>query len=511
MATRLTQREFRGQRKVAKSTVVLDAELIEGFQKAYLHDGFDDAAGTALFHREMWADACDVALRNCAWAAPRGHSKSSSVTLTFVLAAIVLGAYDYVVIASDTEGQASGHLKEVKNQFFENEAIRNDFGVKHFLVDTGTEFELEFNSGRVVRVIAKGSEQRIRGIKWRNKRPDLIVGDDLENDEIVMNAERRKKFKQWFTKTLMPCGAKNCKIIVVGTILHHDSLLTNLIENGESWKTRMWAAHEAFDDFSNILWPERFSEDDLRKERQKYVELGESDGYSQEYLNRPIADGNSFFQKEDLLPIPIDRLFKWENEFDRNDLQLEVYVSVDLAISLRSHADKTVFTVATMDSEANLDIVDCFHGRMDSKQIIDTFFKVHELYAPELFLVESGAIQKSLGPFLNEEMARRQRFLSIQLMVPTSDKLSRARSIQARMRAGRVRFYKDASWYAGMENELLQFPRGRHDDQVDTLSQFGMALDDIIVPPTAEELEEEEWERDSREAMGDGRSAVTGY
>lgn len=46
--------------------------------------------------------------------------------------------------------------------------------------------------------ITKGAEQKIRGLKWNNKRPDLIICDDLENDEIVLNKERRAKFKRWF-------------------------------------------------------------------------------------------------------------------------------------------------------------------------------------------------------------------------------------------------------------------------------------------------------------------------
>ena len=60
-------------------------------------------------------------------------------------------------------------------------------------------------------------------------RPGLIVGDDMENDEIVMNKDRRLKFKRWFYGALLPCLSDRGKIRIVGTILHLDSLLENLM------------------------------------------------------------------------------------------------------------------------------------------------------------------------------------------------------------------------------------------------------------------------------------------
>ena len=70
--------------------------------------------------------------------------------------------------------------------------------------DTEDDCIVKFTDGTEFRIAAKGSEQKMRGLKWNNKRPDLIVGDDLENDEIVLNTERRQKFKRWFYGALVP-------------------------------------------------------------------------------------------------------------------------------------------------------------------------------------------------------------------------------------------------------------------------------------------------------------------
>lgn len=79
------------------------------------------------------------------------------------------------------------------------------------------------------------------------------------------------------------------------------------------------------------------------------------------------------------------------------------------------------------------------------------------------------------------------------------------------MRARAVRFRSDASWYPDFEDELLQFPRGNHDDQVDALAWLGLGLAKMVVPLTEDEEEEEELFTARRENMSFGRSVVTGY
>jgi len=91
--------------------------------------------------------------------------------------------------------------------------------------------------------------------------------------------------------------------------------------------------------------------------------------------------------------------------------------------------------------------------------------------------------------------------------------MQRARNIQARMRAKTCRFDKSADWYPVFEDELLKFPRGIKDDQVDAWAYMGMLLDKMIEAPTKEEIEEEEYLDELRESglAFSGRSAITGY
>jgi hypothetical protein len=79
------------------------------------------------------------------------------------------------------------------------------------------------------------------------------------------------------------------------------------------------------------------------------------------------------------------------------------------------------------------------------------------------------------------------------------------------MRAGKVRFNKEAEWYADFEEELLKYPKAPFKDQVDAFSWLGLMLEEMIEPATDKELEEEEYMRAYEEHQDQGRNAVTGY
>ena len=93
------------------------------------------------------------------------------------------------------------------------------------------------------------------------------------------------------------------------------------------------------------------------------------------------------------------------------------------------------------------------------------------------------------------------------------DKIQRARSIQARMRAGMVKFDKTADWWLQFEDECLTFPRAKHDDTVDALAYQGILIDKMSEGLTQKELEDEEY-HEEYQASGNadvGRDLTTGY
>jgi predicted phage terminase large subunit-like protein len=270
-----------------------------------------------------------------------------------------------------------------------------------------------------------------------------------------------------------------------------------------AWHSYRYRAHD--EDFSNILWPTKWPKEKLVAERQRYIDSGNPEGYAQEYLNYPIDDSFAYFRKQDMLPMGQDAMERTK----------KYYVGVDLAISQQARADYTVFVIGGMDSDGVLHIVDVVRDRMDANDIIEALFAINKRYKPEMFAIESSMISKSIGPAITDAMMKKNEYFNITDMIPTKDKETRARSIQARSRAGGLRFNKEAEWYSDLEQEMLQFPRARHDDQVDALAWLGLIVDKMLQAPTPQEEEEDAYEEGfglyQQDAADDGRSRYTGY
>lgn len=504
---------------------MINAEVIEGLVGSCLLKRFDGQAKIPECHREWWKLVTGPD-KFVAIAAPRNHAKSTAISLSYVLASILFRAKKFVLLVSDTETQSNLFLGSIKQELAENNDLIDLFGIKRdekglvkFKKDTESDIIVEFTDGTSFRVISKGAEQKLRGLIWNGSRPDLIICDDMENDELVMNKDRREKFRRWFMGALLPCRSQNGEVRVVGTILHMDSMLERLMPKEsdkqtvvsglktsstrrQMWRSVKYKAHNH--DFSEVLWPERHPAESLKKIRQEYIEQGLPDVYSQEYLNIPLDEARTYFKRSDFLPMREEDYAKKKN----------FYVACDLAISEKERADYTVLATGGIDEDGILHIVDVIKDRFDGLEIVNVMLAVQRLREPEVFGIEDTQITKSIGPFLNLAMIEQNTFPSIlQLSPHKQDKITRARSIQARMRAGAVRFDKNADWYQGLEDELLRFPRDRHDDQVDAMAYLGLIVDKMNNAPTKEEMVDAEYREEMEESgmNNEGRNEITGY
>ena len=486
---------------------MITAQLVEGFLSGFMMESLDNACATPEFHREMWGMVCsDNPL--VAIAAPRAHAKTTSVTMAYVLASLLFNDRDFVVIVSSTYDLSARFLSSLKAYLYSSDELIKHFGPFKFEKDTEDEIIVKTKHGKFC-VTGKGSEQEsVRGLKWGEKRPNLIIGDDLESDGIVANSERRRKFASWFMNVLLPCGGKGCKYRVVGTILHFDSLLENLL-NSDNWLSKRYSAHASFDDFSNILWPEMWPESRLRATRQQYLSGNNHnpEGYSQEYLNIPMSVEDQYFRPEDMLEM---------EAVDRNKI-MTYYAAADLAISKTERSDFTVIGVMGVDSDNFKYIVDIRRGRWDSLEIIDELLSVNRRYHPEIFGIERGQIEKAIGPFLDVKMREANEYLPLKLLSPAGDKPTRAKSFQAMHKSGSVKFDKEASWYFGLEDEMMKFSnsgaKSGHDDQIDVVAYLGMIAAEIQRPMNLMELDEVDFlmfNKQMKKESG-GRSKVTGY
>lgn len=512
--------------------VTLTADLIYGFAAGLLSKGFDEPAPTPWCHREWWEMCCSPHKR-VSIAAPRGHAKSTAITKCYTLAAVLFRTADYVLIVSDTYNQACLFLAEIKRELLQNQDLVDLFGLKKdedgntiLDIDRENDIVLTFADGNSFRISALGSEQKVRGLLWNGRRPNLIVGDDLENDEIVMNPERRDKFKQWVQNALLPCLSERGKIRIVGTILHMGSFLESTMpldaaENSlhgdlyvkmkrpvDGWFSARYAGHGPSGKFDSILWPLKWPETRFQEIHDFYNKQGNPEGYYQEYLNRPIDPKHSFFKDDDFTTME-------EKDFELPFPNYPCYMACDLALSTKEKRDWCVFAIGSTDETGMLYIRNIIRERMDPKEIVDTIMRLKAIYKFNIMLIGKGTLEKAIGPYLLDELLKRQQFLHVEKIPEVIDKRSRAQSIRARMRAGGVKFDKRKAWFPEFKQELLQFDRGRHDDQVDTMSLFGMYLDQIQLAPSAKEIEAQMFyevnEAFLEDELNQGRNPIGGY
>lgn len=485
--------------------MILTADLIEGFSGMYLSPRYDDPRPTAGFHRLAW-QLYGSTTPNAMVIAPRDHAKTTALTVDYVLAEVLFRTADYVILIGSTEKKAQEIFSNISEELHENLDIKRDFLIQDIETDQKTDIVVRCKDQHRFRIMVRAAEQRIRGAMWGGKRPNLIVGDDMEDDEQVASKDRREKFRRWFFRAAKQALSRSGRIRVHGTILHDDSLLARLRKNS-TWKHLFFKAHESFDDFSGILWPERWDEASLRLRREEFIQDQDAGGYSQEFLNTPLDSAAAFLRKEDFLPMQL-------KDYESPKL---VGAAADFAISTKDSANRTSFTVGGKCTENLLHFIDQRVGRWDSLQIVEELFSVHSRWKPDFFWVEDGQIWKALKPMVYQRMQQTDTWINIIPRTPFTDKATRGRSLQRRHRAGGCRFDKLGSWYPGYEDELLRFTgaSGREatlDDQFDSSALLSLGFDEVKFVEDEDFISEDEWAmRRHSPQKTVGRSHVTGY
>jgi len=168
---------------------------------------------------------------------PRGFGKTSISTLGAPAWCACCGLRKFIMIISDSSEQANAQLENLKAELETNERIIEDFGPQR-----GDQWA----AGRIVtaqgvRLEALGAGKKIRGRKFRQHRPDLMVYDDIENDQEVASDTQRESRKKWFYRAAMRAGWENTTSLVVGNLLHSECLLAELLDN-PLWRRRKHAA-----------------------------------------------------------------------------------------------------------------------------------------------------------------------------------------------------------------------------------------------------------------------------
>ena len=434
-------------------------------------------------------------------AAPRGHAKSTNFTFKDTLHAILYQYKHYPIIISDSSDQADGFLDDIKTELEDNYHIIQDFGKlqgnkcwRSNVILTSTNIKVE----------SLGSGKKIRGRRHKNWRPDLLVLDDIENDENVQTPEQRRKLKNWYDKAVSKCGDTYTDIMYIGTILHYDSLLSNVLKNpryrtavyraviSEAENRSLWEAWEqiytnlfneshqedALQFFeanreemlkgSEVLWEEKFTYYDLMEMR---VTEGEA-SFNSEMQNDPIDPENADFNEE---------WFDWyeDGEVNFSENYFLIVGANDPSLGKNKKSDTSSIIDIALDLKTGyMYVCGASVEKRKPNVIIDDIIETNRRYKRDYkkgyyrFGVETIQFQYFFKQVLEEKTRENGEYIPIEEINSSVNKMVRIRSLQPFIKNKWIKFNRK---HKELIRQLTEFPMGRNDDAPDGL-QMAVAL-----------------------------------
>jgi predicted phage terminase large subunit-like protein len=402
---------------------------------------------------------------------PRGHLKSTVVTVGRVLQKIASDPSSRILIANATHNLACSFLTEVKRHLKFNDKFKMFWGdlAKDAPIWSQNQITLSSSRRKEPTVTAMGVESNMTSQHY-----DMIIMDDLVNAEYVNTQDQIQKTINFYKETLNLLEP-NGEVIIIGTRWHDSDLYgwimdrdNNVISDFETFIRKSYEGSLSTDEEFKALFPKKFSRKHLKK-------LYEQQGpyiFSCQYQNDPIPAEDADFRRD------------WFKYYDPTELKgrlMNKFVMIDPAISTEKDADYTAIVTVGVDEHKLIYILDVVRKRMKPSDIFDEVFKIWANYKPVVIGIEDVAFQKSLQYSLSEEMHKRNIYLPLKPLRPAGrNKDQRIRGLQPLYANGRVLHGKHLTQIRNLEDELLRFPRGKHDDIIDAM---GYMLDIPIFPP----------------------------
>ena len=306
-----------------------------------------------------------------------------------------------------------------------------------------------------------------------------IIDDPIRSREDADSETIREKTWEWYRSDLRTRLKPNAFIILIQTRWHEDDLSGRILpenysgesglitaRDGEMWEVINFPAIAEADDIlgrnpGEALWPEWYNAEMLQQER---ISQGERN-WSALYQQRPSPETGDYFQRD------------WIKYYEERPKDLTFYGGSDYAIT-DNGGDYTVHGVIGVDSDSNIYLVDWWRERTNTEHWINVFIELVRKWHPSKWAEENGQIIKSVGPFIDKRMQETKVYIFREQFTSSTDKATRAQSIRGRMSQGKV-FFPRTGWAEKLIHELMRFPVGKYDDQVDVLSLFGRMLGEM--------------------------------
>jgi len=424
-------------------------ENILGWSKYYFPDKFDQPFCNN-FHNYL------VEIRNITRTntlAPRGYAKTTieCFAIPIYQALNEPDTFRHYLNIQDTSTKAISVNLTIREEIENNELLKRDYGE---LVNDEKWTEKQFVLSNGVVFTAIGAGDSVRGINYRNVRPDFILIDDLYNEDDIYSPDRVLKKNRWFWSSIYKSLAKkeSACIHIQGTAIRQNDLMHTLPT--DLWKT---AKFQAIIDYDKkiVLWPEVETFEKLMEDKKQMGSVI----FSREMQNDTHDDETSLIKLSyityyDKLP---DKVNKWS-------------WSWDTAIKEEAQNDYSVGTLWAQ-CEDGYYLVYMYRTKEDFPKLEKSLENLFLSRPASEVLVED----KSSGQQL-VQVFRRKTSIPVIAMRPGKDmglkKIERLGYVAGLFESGNVKFPKDSPWVMDVVDELINFGTANHDDIVDSITQY---------------------------------------
>lgn len=457
-----------------------------------------------LFHSELCAKLDELTTvkrtKKIGWGAPRGSGKSAYLSNIYPVHAVVYKTRKYILIISETVSMSQAFLEFIGTNLKMNPKLRGDFGeyLSPNRMKNAQDNNESFVTHNEIKVQASSVGGQLRGSRFKNARPDLILCDDIESSKNTNTQDLRDKNLHWFNSVIEPIGdPTTTAIIYMGTLVHGQGLLPNVLQRpeydskiyssvlSEPTHLDMWEHFETIlGDVENenrlieaedyyyanetkmnegveVLWPSRFPYFDLIK---KKMDIG-SRAFASEYLNLPSDEESAIFKKD------------YFSYFDRETLytaqgakkHLDIYGFWDIAMGKNSRSDyNAVVIIGREPTTGVVYVLEAWAKKCPPHEAMAKALEFIEGYRPKTFGVETINAQFEFYRQIQQQAVQRGLyFTKIKPVNPTAKKEQRIEALEPLFEQGFIKIQRHQRL---LEDMLLQYPAHPHDDLPDCLA-----------------------------------------
>ncbi len=416
---------------------------------------------TADFQKEIIHYLEKSTIENLYIVAFRGSGKSTMITTAYPIWAI-LGKKQkkFCIIFCQTKAQAKQHMMNIRSELENNELLKKDLGPFQEESDEWGSHSLVFKK-HGARITIASTEQSIRGLRHNEHRPDLIICDDIEDVQSTRTREGRDKTYYWLKGEVIPSGDKNTRLIIVGNLLHEDSLLMRIKEDINKNKTRgIFKEYPLLDSNNICLWPGKYITD--KEIEDEKLKVASDISWQREYLLRIIPSDDQVIYPE---------WIQYYDDFPKMEYAEDycTYAGVDLAISAKDSADFTTIVSARIYGHGEKLKIYILPNPIakklnfpDQVDLLKNYKDTQMSRFQDKLFIESVAYQEALPQMLEIHG------IKAMAIKPKGDKRTRLSLTSTSIKSGIIKFPKQGC--EELIEQLVGFGVEKHDDLADAFS-----------------------------------------